>query len=182
MKLLICLLLFSASSAIAQDNLIKQDFETIIQYTREKKIDEVINMTYPKLFEIMPKAQMKAMANGMLTGMGVDMVFEENPPLLKLSPNKKLTNCTVCLGRYNQSTILSFKDKGLMDMMVNARIKDITYEKLGGNQVRMRGNQYLLAIKDASTLNTWKYLRYDDQGIAINSKVLSKEILGVVDL
>lgn len=177
-KLLICLLLLSATGTIAQDAAtIKHDFETIVAYTHQKNIDKVIDMTYPQIFKIMPKAQMKAMANGALDGMGVKSIFEEVPLMLKLSPVKKLANASVCLGRYNQSMVLEFKNTALIDMMTKTKMGNTKVEKIGANKVRMKGTQYLLAIKDSYTNNTWKYLRYDDEDAATNSKILSKEIL-----
>jgi hypothetical protein len=178
MKTFFCLLMLYAGATMAQDaQVIKKDFETIVAYTHQKNMDKVIDMTYPQLFKVMPKAQMKAMANGALDGMGIKTIFEEIPLMLKLSPVKKLANATVCLGRYNQSMVLEFKNAALIDMIAKAKMGDTKIEKLGANKVRMRGTQYLLAIKDSYTNNTWKYLRYDDEDAATNAKVLSKEIL-----
>lgn len=177
-KLLICLLLLSATGAFAQDAVtIKHDFETMVAYTHQKNMDKVIEMTYPQIFKIMPKAQMKAMANGALDGMGIKSIFEEVPLMLKLSPVKKLANASICLGRYNQSMVLEFKNAALIDMITKAKMGDTKIEKMGANKVRMKGTQYLLAIKDSYTSNTWKYLRYDDEDAATNAKILSKEIL-----
>jgi hypothetical protein len=177
-KTFFCLLMLYAGATMAQDaQVIKKDFETIVAYTHQKNMDKVIDMTYPQLFKVMPKAQMKAMANGALDGMGIKTIFEEIPLMLKLSPVKKLANATVCLGRYNQSMVLEFKNAALIDMIAKAKMGDTKIEKLGTNKVRMRGTQYLLAIKDSYTNNTWKYLRYDDEDAATNAKVLSKEIL-----
>jgi hypothetical protein len=177
-KTFFCLLMLYAGATMAQDaQVIKKDFETIVAYTHQKNMDKVIDMTYPQLFKVMPKAQMKAMANGALDGMGIKTIFEEIPLMLKLSSVKKLANATICLGRYNQSMILEFKNAALIDMIAKAKMGDTKIEKLGANKVRMRGTQYLLAIKDSYTNNTWKYLRYDDEDAATNAKVLSKEIL-----
>jgi hypothetical protein len=177
-KTFFCLLMLYAGATMAQDTqVIKKDFETIVAYTHQKNMDKVIDMTYPQLFKVMPKAQMKAMANGALDGMGIKTIFEEIPLMLKLSPVKKLANATVCLGRYNQSMVLEFKNAALIDMIAKAKMGDTKIEKLGANKVRMRGTQYLLAIKDSYTNNTWMYLRYDDEDAATNAKVLSKEIL-----
>lgn len=140
-------------------------------------MDKVIDMTYPQIFKVMPKAQMKAMANGALDGMGIKTIFEEVPLMLKLSPVKKLNDGTICLGKYNQSMVLEFKDASLIDMMAKAQMKDTKIEKLGTNKLRMSGTQYLLAIKDKYTANTWKYLRYDDEDKATNAQILAKDIL-----
>lgn len=177
-KILTVVLLLLTGIAFAQNEaVIRRDFESIVQYTRQKKIDKVIDMTYPPLFKIMPKAQMKAMANGALAGMGVTMIFEEKPLNLKLSPVKTLASATVCMGSYYQSTIMEVKNPALIDMMAKTKMQGATIEKLSANKLRMRGTQYLLAIKDTYTGNTWKYLRYDDEDAGTNAKVLSKEIL-----
>lgn len=177
-RALICLLLISAGATFAQDaQNIKKDFETIVAYTHQKNMDKVIDMTYPQIFNVMPKAQMKAMANGALDGMGIKTIFEEVPLMLKLTPVKKLKAASVCLGKYNQSMVLEFKDASLIDMMAKTKMGDTKIEKIGNNKLRMKGTQYLLAIKDSHTNNTWKYLRYDDEDAATNGKILSKEIL-----
>ena len=176
-KLLICLLLLSATSTFAQDAVtIKHDFETMVAYTRQKQMGKIVDMTYPQLFKIMTKEQMKASADGLLTGMGATMIFEEKPLMLKLSPVKKLANASICMGRYNQSIIMQFKDPSMIDMLTKVKMKDNKIEKLDKNRIRMSGVQYLLAIKDAYTNNSWKYLSYDDENAAIDAKVLSKEI------
>lgn len=177
-KLILCLLLpLQMGVAVAQDaQIIQKDFQTIIGYTKKLEIDKVLDMTYPPLFKLMPKAQMSAMAKGMLTSMGIKTVYEEVPIGLKLSPVTKLSAATICLGKYNQSMVLESSQTALLDMMVKAKMKDNKIEKISPNKVRIKGTNYLLAIKDANTAGTWKYLRYDDEDSATNAKVLSKEI------
>ena len=176
-KLILCLLALNIHAAFAQDaQTIQKDFQTIINYTHKLEIDKVLNMTYPPLFKIMPKEQMSAMAKGALTGMGIKTIFEEVPLELKLSAIKKLSNATICLGKYNQSMILESSQPALLDMMAKAKMKDNTVDKPGPGKVRIKGTNYLLAIKDANTAGTWKYLRYDDEDAETNAKILSKEI------
>lgn len=72
--------------------------------------------------------------------------------------------------------VLQSSQPALLDMMAKAKMKDNTVEKLSPGKVRIKGTNYLLAIKDANTAGTWKYLRYDDEDAEINAKILSKEI------
>ncbi|MEB0263704.1 MULTISPECIES: hypothetical protein [unclassified Mucilaginibacter] len=66
-KPLICLLLLSACTAFAQyAQIIKKDFETIVAYTHQKNMDKVIEMTYPRIFTVMPKAQIGSVGNNEL--------------------------------------------------------------------------------------------------------------------
>ena len=177
-KLILCLLMpFQLAAALAQEaQLIQKDFQTIIGYTRKMEIDKILDMTYPPLFKVMPKAQMSAMAKGALSGMGVKTIFEEVPISLTLSPVTKLGSATICLGKYNQSMILESSQTAMLDMLAKAKMKDNTIEKISTGKLRIKGKNYLLAIKDANTGNKWKYLRYDDEDAELNAKVLSKEI------
>ncbi|OOQ59485.1 hypothetical protein [Mucilaginibacter pedocola] len=177
-KLILCLLLpLSLTTAMAQDaQIIQKDFQTIIGYTRKLEIDKVLDMTYPPIFKIMPKAQMSAMAKGVLTSMGIKTVYEEVPIGLTLSPVTKTATGTICLGKYNQSMILESTNSALLDMMVKAKSGSNKVEKISANKVRMKGINYLLAIKDANTAGTWKYLRYDDEDSATNERILPKDI------
>ncbi|MCX2492411.1 hypothetical protein OQX63_02945 [Pedobacter sp. PF22-3] len=176
------LLIFSASTVLAQDQeIIKRDFQTIIKYTSQMKIDEVLNMTYPKLFNVMPKAQMSAMGKGMLSGMGIKMIYEQVPVNLKMTPVKPFPKGSICLGKYNQSMVLEAADANMLGILTQTKLKDNVIEKLGKNKVRIKGSAYLLAIKDAYTKNTWKYLRYDEENADVNAKILSKEIIKTVE-
>jgi len=171
-----------STATFAQDaQIIKKDFQTIIGYARHLEIDKILDMTYPPLFTIMPKAQMSAMSKGMLQSMGIKMIYEEVPIDLTLSPVKKLSAATICMGKYNQSMILESTQPKLLDMIVKAKMKDNIIEKLSPTKVRIKGKGYLLAIKDAKTANTWKYLRYDDEQADMNTKILSKEIQAGVE-
>jgi len=177
-KLILYLLMpLQITAALAQDaQIIQKDFQTIIGYTRKMEIDKILDMTYPPLFKIMPKAQMSAMAKGALSGMGIKTIYEEVPIGLTLSPVTKVGAATICLGKYNQSMILESSQAALLDMLAKAKMKDNAVEKVSPSKLRIKGKNYLLAIKDASTGGTWKYLRYDDEDAETNAKVLSKEI------
>ena len=176
------LFLFSASTVSAQDQeIIKRDFQKIVEYTSQLKIDEVLNMTYPQLFKVIPKAQMSAMAKGMLSGMGIKMIYEQVPVNLKMTPIKTLSKSSICLSKYNQSMVMEAGDSNMLNMLTQTKMKDNVIEKLGQNKVRIKGVSYLLAIKDGYTENTWKYLRYDDENAASTSAILSKEIVNAVE-
>jgi len=181
-KLILCLLMpLQLTVALAQDaQIIQKDFQSIIAYTHKLEIDKVLDMSYPPLFKIMPKAQMSAMAKGALTGMGIKTIFEEVPIGLTLSPVTKLAKATICLGKYNQSMILESSQTALLDMVAKAKLKDNEVKKVGPGKLRIKGKNYLLAIKDAHTGGKWKYLRYDDEDAETNAKILSKEIVVAV--
>jgi hypothetical protein len=77
--------------------------------------------------------------------------------------------------------VLEAADANMLGILTQAKLKDNVIEKLGKNKVRIKGSAYLLAIKDAYTKNTWKYLRYDEENADVNAKILSKEIIKTVE-
>lgn len=177
-NILLFLFVLLTGTAFAQDQeIIKRDFQTIIKLSSEMNIDKVLDMSYPQLFTVMPKAQMSAMAKGVLVGMGITTIYEQVPINLKMSPIKTLSKSAVCLSKYNQSMIMEAADAGLLEMMTQAKMKDKIIEKIDKNKVRIKGSAYLLAIKDGFSKNKWTYLNYDDENSAMNEKILSKEIL-----
>lgn len=177
-KIILFLLLVSAQSAIAQNETttIKKDFETMIRYTREKKINEIMEMTYPKLFQVIPKEKMAAMVKTGLDGAGMKMIYEANKTNLHFSKIAKLKASTVCLAKYDQNMVIEFTDPKMAQMFLKAKSKDLIPEKLSDKKVRLKGKSYLLAIKDAYTKNTWKYVNYNDLDQELNNKILSAEI------
>ena len=177
-KLLLLLLMAASQTTFAQDQTtIKKDFESIVLKTSQNKIDEVLDMTYPRLFELMPKAQMSAMATGMMTGMGMKTIYEEAPLNLKMSKIEKVGAAQICLAAYDQRMRMEFTQPAMMEMMLKTPMAGKTVDKVDEKTIRIKGRDYLLAIKDAYTKNTWKYLRYDDDSAALNEKVLAKEII-----
>jgi len=181
-RYLFLLLAFATQSAFAQDQTtIQKDFQSIVQKTSQNKISEVLDMTYPRLFEVMPKAQMQAMASAAMGGMGMKSIYEPVPLNLKMSKIEKVGAAQICLGAYDQSMRIEFSQPAMMDIMLKTPMQGKVVAKVNDKTISIKGRDYLLAIKDAYTKGTWKYLRYDAESEALNSKVLSKAIIAKAD-
>jgi hypothetical protein len=152
---------------------IKKDFETIVNFTRQNQIEKILDMTYPRLFEKMPKESVLAMSKMAMDGMGMKMIFEENTINLKMSKTIQLKNAIICLSQYDQNTVIEFNNAMMAKMFLMGQTEDIKIEKINDKKVKMVGKSYLLAIKDSYTKNTWKYLNYDQNN---DSSIMSKEI------
>lgn len=169
----IVLLISHLGFSQSDENTIRKDFETIVSYTRLGQIEKILDMTYPKVFEKMPKESMLAMTKMATEGMGMKMIFEQNAINLTMSPMEKLSNGTICMSSYDQTTIIEFNNAMMAKMFLMAKDEDRKVEKIDDKKVRMSGKAYLLAIKDSYTNNTWKYLNYDQ---TMDPSILSKEI------
>jgi hypothetical protein len=152
---------------------IKKDFETIVNFTRQNQIEKILDMTYPRLFEKMPKESVLAMSKMAMDGMGMKMIFEENTINLKMSKTIQLKNAIICLSQYDQNTVIEFNNAMMAKMFLMGQTEDIKIVKIDDKKVKMVGKSYLLAIKDSYTKNTWKYLNYDQNN---DSSIMSKEI------
>jgi hypothetical protein len=178
---LIVLLVICGQSIFAQTETknIQKDFESMIAFTRKNQIDKIIEMTYPRFVKIFGKEGLTSLTTGMLTGMGIKAIYEENPINLKMSSLKKLKDGAICMGAYDNSMILEFNDTSMVDLFTMTPLEDYKIDKLGPKKIRMSGKGYLLAINDSYTNKTWKYLNYADSLAKMPeaSKVVSKEII-----
>lgn len=177
--LFLLMLNYSFCQTVAQT--IQKDFETIIEATRQQNMDQVLEMTYPKLFEVYPKEMISGMLTGMLQSMGIQTMYEDNETNLMLSPVKELSKSatTVCVGRYDQNMILEFNDDEMGKMFSNYPMEGYTIEVISPRQIKMSGISYLLAINDRSTDHLWKYLNFvDDASSPLNdTAILAPEIV-----
>jgi hypothetical protein len=182
MKKLFLLLLLTFSPIIkaqTENVKIQKDFESMIAYTQKNQIDKVIEMTYPRFVAVFGKEGLTGLATGMLTGMGIKAIFEENPINLKMSTISKLKDGSICMGEYDNSMILEFNDESMVSFFTMGKVDGQEIEKIDAKKIRMKGKAYLLGINDSYTKKTWKYLNYMDD--LANSpeatKVISKEII-----
>ncbi len=171
----IFLLFFLVNFAFAQSeqDLIRKDFETIVNYTRQGQMEKILDMTYPKIFEKMPKETMLGMMKMATEGMGMKMIYEQNTINLNMSSIEKLKDATICLSSYDQTTVIEFTSPMMAKMFLMAKNEDYTVDKIDDKKIKMSGKAYLLAIKDTYTKNTWKYLNYDQ---TMDPSSLSSEI------
>jgi hypothetical protein len=182
MKKLFLLLLLASSPIIkaqTENAKIQKDFESMIEFTRKNQIDKIIDMTYPRFVAVFGKEGLTGMANGMLSGMGIKAIFEENPINLKMSIISKLKDGAICMGEYDNSMILEFKDESMVNLFTMAKMEDYIIQKIDAKKVRMKGKSYLLGINDSYTKKTWKYLNYvaEQANSPEATKVVSQEII-----
>lgn len=166
-----------ASNAQNSEALIKADFEKIIQFSQKQEIKKVIEMTYPRYVAIYPEGVMAGMAEGLIKGMGLKITYDNSPYNIKLSALTTLKNGTICMGEYDNNSILEFENEMMVKLFTMAPIEGFVVTKLEEKKIRMVGKSYLLAIKDSYTKNEWKYLNYDIEVGDKTKEFLSDEII-----
>jgi hypothetical protein len=182
MKKLFLLLLLAFSPIInaqTENAKIQKDFESMIEFTRKNQIDKIIDMTYPRFVAVFGKEGLTGMASGMLAGMGIKTIFEEKPINLKMTTISKLKDGSICMGEYDNSMILEFKDEKMVSFFTMTKLEGQEVEKIDAKKIRMKGKAYLLGINDSYTKKTWKYLNYvaELSNSPEATKVVSQEII-----
>jgi hypothetical protein len=181
MKNLLLVILMLIPSVIFSQNdvkIIQKDFESMIVYSRNLKLDEIIELTYPRLLLIYGKDGTKGLLSMMFNGFGIKTIYEDNPINLKMSKITKLKDGSICLGEYEQNMILEFTEESMATGYSQEKMDGYILEKIESKKVRIIGKSYILAINDSHTNKMWKYISYVENPITISGKeFLSQEIV-----
>ncbi len=177
--LILAIICFQFSNAQTDTKIIQKDFESMIEFTRKNQIDKIIDLTYPRFVKVFGKEGLTGMANGMMAGMGIKTIFEENPINLKMSQISKIKDGAVCMGSYDNSMILEFQDESMVALFTMVKLEGFDIKKLENKKIRMKGRAYLLAINDSYTNKTWKYLNYSTEMASMPQagEIVSQEII-----
>ena len=141
--LLTCCIFVQNSISQTDNQKIQKDFESMIAYTRATKIDEILELTYPRLLTVYGKDGTKGLLSMMFGGFGIKTIYEQNPINLKISKISKLKDGSICLAEYDQNMILEFTDETTANGYSQAQIDGYTLEKIDSKKVRMKGKSYL---------------------------------------
>lgn len=184
MKIKLTLLfLFTSLLNFAQDLAsLKKEVLVIYNYTIEKKYDIVIESTYPKVFEIVPKKDMLEAMNSMFDNEQMTLTIEKVNPDFIFSDFIFIDEAKYCVIEHNNKMTMKFKeDLGDSKEFILASLQ----ENMTGYKVSLDektetfivdGKAKMIAISDKLTNGTWKYLNYNEES-PMMEKVLSKKVL-----
>ena len=176
------LFMFSCTWLLAQDNdldLVKSDFEKVINFTKDKETEKILDMTYPRLFEVTSRDVMKAMMDSMMPKLGITITYEDITPNIKLSNMEPVDGASIVLCKYNQSMSMYFQNAQFTDLVLTegkSMYPDYELKKIDSNSIKLEGFAYLMAIKDSHTNGAWRYLSISDN-LSVLGKILSPQLL-----
>lgn len=180
---------FLFSCLIGQEkSLIKPQVLEIIESSKSGNFDKVIENTYPKVFELMPKEQMLVMMKQMLNNPQFEISFQDINPDLKISEIKEIKGEKYAMVQYTNSMLMKFNDMDGIDpeMMLNLfkeQYKDgnVTYDK-DSKTFSIRERSKMLAISDEFTNGEWKYLNIDKGSNVFLYKFISEDVIKEFEL
>nr|WP_321245337.1 hypothetical protein [uncultured Psychroserpens sp.] len=171
--LLIALLISVSSFAQSHKDEVSKNAQTYYDYMTAQNFDGVLDYMYPKVFEMAPRAQMKAGMEQMFNSPDMKIEFISNE-VSKVSDKKEVEGVTYAAVFYNSKmkmTFLSEKNKSAEDQKAFLDFMKITMDsQFGENNViadqtemslviNMDANMF--AIKDPQ-YDGWKFIANDD--------------------
>ena len=171
--LLIALLISVSSFAQSHKDEVSKNAQTYYDYMTAQNFDGVLDYMYPKVFEMAPRAQMKAGMEQMFNSPDMKIEFISNEVSI-VSDKKEVEGVTYAAVFYNSKmkmTFLSEKNKSAEDQKAFLDFMKITMDsQFGENNViadqtemslviNMDANMF--AIKDPQ-YDGWKFIANDD--------------------
>ena len=185
------IILFIANIAIGQ-NLETLKLETTKMYKATSKMnyDEILDYSYPKLFDIITRDQMKEVLEMTFKNEQFSIIFLQNDPNFEYSAIKKIEKKSLVIIKYDLAMAMQFNepvDDETIEIMINAlksqgeSYADVKFDKVKNTFV-IKGKSTMIGIADELTDNKWKFLNYDKNKRQIAEMLLSDSILNKLGL
>lgn len=191
--MLIALLAFGSVSLNAQELTasdkvdLKSTISEFMSLTESMNFEGIIDLTYPKIFDLVSKQQMLEMLNGM-TAMGFEISYDsitnEEPVLVTENDSVKYALVDYYSEMVMKITNEEMKTKKSIDLLKlslanTAGVESIDYVEETSSLV-VKGNKRLLAIKDKAYGNQWSAIEFDINNPALNSVLIPTEVLTTI--
>lgn len=186
MKIKITIVFFFTGvfSIFAQKDALLKEATQMYQDTYNLNFEGILDATYPKIFEIASRDKLyKGMEESFQNNnFKIRLVYPEIT--FKLSEIKEIENKKVALLTYNSAMRMTFalmmSTEDAKEMLSNLKQgmlgKKIVYEPTR-NSFLIEGEETMIAILDAHTNNTWKFITYDKAQKLLLTDMLGKNVL-----
>jgi hypothetical protein len=189
MKQIIIILAFfqtiiSFGQEVNVNNEIQKDFNDYFSLIAERKIDDALNYSNPKLFEIVPKEQMKNLMEAIYkmpnieykTGIATFIKFEE----LKKIENVNYVKFYIISPIEMKFTDIENSDEKISQMTKNFETKfgvgNVEFDKISGFY-KINAEKVIIASSDNELLD-WKFVTVDNPKMKVLlEKFIPKELL-----
>lgn len=136
-------------------------------------LDKILDQTYPKVFEIASREQMKDVLNEAFNNEAMTIRLVKIDPKFTFGEIKKIGNQTFCVFEHENKMTMAFKeDMGESAEMMLEMIK----ESMGASEATYDDKTFtftilkrakVLAVSDELTNNTWKFVNIEKDGSLI---------------
>lgn len=182
---LILLLLLTSPYALTQNvDTLKEDAQNMYKATLSMNFDAIIDGTYPRLFDLVSKEQMKALLIATFNEneeMKVELI--NVPANFSFGEIKKIGEQTFCLIDHDLKMVLTLVQRvedeeieSMTTMMKEAmETNEIVFNK-ENNAFSILKKATMIAIADDFTQNKWKFINKDKNNAFVN-KLFSEKVI-----
>ena len=161
--------LFQTITILAQD-MASLKTEALKSYKAgvNMNFDAIFETTYPKVFDIISKDQMRTMFGQMMENEQFSIKLVEVEPGFSFDEIKKIEGKNFCLVTYNNVMMMKFNEQmedgeSMVDIFKSSMEADkVIYDK-ATNSFRIEMRSTLIAVADDLTKNQWKFLNKDKE-------------------
>ncbi|KYG77679.1 MULTISPECIES: hypothetical protein [Roseivirga] len=155
-----------------------------MKHTESMNFEGIVDMTYPKVFDLVTKQQMLSLLNG-LSGMGFEVSYDsitnQEPILVAKNDSVKYALVNYYSEMVMKITKEEMKTKESIDILKlsllnTAGVESIDYVEETSSLI-VKGNKRLLAIKDQAYDDQWSAIEFDVNNPALNAMLVPTPIL-----
>lgn len=187
-KTIIALFIFASLALQAQDKAsLEKNANLAHEYTVKANYTALMDLTYPKLFELFPKEKMIEMLPQMLSGDGFSITILDTAPNFAFGEIKKVNGGAYVVIKHDTRMKMAFTepmgDDELQEMMPlfkeSLGTENITFDR-PQNAFYINKRSQMIGAADKLTNNEWRFLNNDNPELL--KKILSPEILKALGL
>ena len=183
-KLLILALFFTTVFAQSQQKEeLKHLVHNFITQTQQGNLDAAFDATYPKLFDIIPREQLKVVMKQMMKNEDFEMSFNTVNPQLQLDEIRTIDGNSYILIHYKNSMNLKFYDMtdidpGMMKALFLQQFPDgtVNYDS-EAKHFTIETPSRLLGINDQNTNGEWKFINANSSDKRLITLILDEKII-----
>jgi hypothetical protein len=142
----------------------------------------LVDDSYPKIFNIIPKEKMLSALEQMMNGDGFTMMILDTPPNFKYGAIKKIGASSYCLVKHDLKMKMVFTDKLTKeegDQMIatfkqGMQTEDVTFSQTD-NAITLKKQAEVVCVADTLTNNKWMFL--NRSGNALMAKIFDAKVI-----
>ncbi|MDV6169807.1 hypothetical protein R1T16_15325 [Flavobacterium sp. DG1-102-2] len=168
--ILLAFLVTAPLFATAQDKAsLAKDAQRMLDYTFAENYKGLMDLTYPKIFDLIPKEQMLEMLPKMLKGEGYTIKLDKVPENFTFGDIKKIEGGSYAVVSYDTQMRMIFTerpaDKEIETMTTmfkeNMKASVATFDKTD-NSFLIKKRSQMIAAADAATGQKWTFLNNEN--------------------
>jgi len=188
--LTLSLFVFALNSVVAQNKeTLAKETNSMYDATLKMDFDKIVEYTYPKLFDIMPKDQLVEVLKQTFDNESFKVEFITINPNFEYSKIYKIEKKSLAIIDYKMSLTMRFYeelDQQNIDLMITNLKMSESYDEVNFDKEKnafiIKGVSKMIAISDELTNNKWNFITYDKSKRQIAEMLLSDSILNKLGL